>query len=177
MGFMKKPYFFSVTQARIRALGDLRYFGATDQSIGTRVFIVKVLHSANERPLAVQLQRRPRASCFENLDGDPRRQRQRLQSNADLGQALTTLKLTAIFGTQVTHRSRYVNAAVLEEPIDDREAAVHSGQSNGIVVTVRGINAHILHEALDDRDATMRASKSDGLVTTVRRVDAFVLKE
>jgi len=55
-------------------------------------FIVKVLDRAHQFPLLMERQCRPRTSGVENLDCDPRRQRQILQRNADLGQALATLE-------------------------------------------------------------------------------------
>jgi hypothetical protein len=90
------------------------------------VFIVKVLDRAHQVPLAVERQCRPRTSGVENLDCDPRRQRQILQTDADLGQAFATLESFAVFGARVLNRDSSVNAVILEQPIDDRDVAVFS---------------------------------------------------
>jgi hypothetical protein len=108
------------------------------------VFIVKVLDRAHQVPPAVERQCRPRTSGVENLDCDPRRQCQILQSNADLGQAFATLESFAVFGTRVSNRISNVDTVILEQPFDDREVAAMSSHSHGVVFVGRRIDALIL---------------------------------
>jgi hypothetical protein len=127
-------------------------------------FIVKVLDRAHQTPLAVERQCRPRTSGVENLDGDPRRQRQILQSNADLGQALAALESFAVFGRRVKNRISNVDTVILEQPIDDRELAAMSSPFHGVVVVGRRINALVLQQAFDDREVAIRSSQLDRVV-------------
>jgi hypothetical protein len=140
-------------------------------------FIVKVLDRAHQVPLDVERQCRPRTSGVENLDSDPRRQRQILQSNADLGQALATLESFAVFGTRVLNRDSNVNAVIIEQPIDDREVAFLSSQSHGAVVFGRRINALVSQQSFDDGEVAFPSSKSHGVVAVGRRIDAHVLQQ
>jgi hypothetical protein len=95
------------------------------------VFIVKVLDRAHQIPLAVERQCRPRTSGVEN------RQRQILQSNADLGQAFAALESFEVFGSRESKRDSSINTVIFEQPIDDREAAVMSSPTDGVVVVDR----------------------------------------
>jgi hypothetical protein len=119
------------------------------------VFIVKVLDRAHQVPLAVERQCRPRTSGVENLDCDPRRQRQILQSNADLGQTFATLESFAVFGTRALNRDSNVNAVILEQPIDDCEVAVPSSPSHGVLSVGRRIDALVLQQPIDDSEVAV----------------------
>jgi hypothetical protein len=121
-----------------------------------------MLDCAHQTPLAVQRQCRPRTSGVENLNGDPRRQRQILQTNADLGQTLATLESFAVFGTRALNRDSNVNTAVFEQSFDDREVAAHSSQYDRVVV----------QQSVDDRKVTFCSSHSNGVVVAGRRIDA-----
>jgi hypothetical protein len=97
-----------------------------------------------------------------------------LQSKTDLGQALAALESFAVFGTRGANRDSSVDAVIFEQPIDDREVAVLSGQSDGAVVVSRRIDAVILEQPIDDSDVAVLSSSSDGVVVTGRRIDALV---
>jgi hypothetical protein len=138
--------------------------------------VVVVLDRAHQIPLAVKGQCRPGTSGIEDLDCDPRRQLQILQSNADLGQAFAALESTAVFGTRVLKRDSSVNTVVLEQPIDDREVAVLSSPSDSAVVAGRRIDALVLQQSLDDREVAEISSMENGAVGVGRRIDALVLQ-
>jgi hypothetical protein len=94
--------------------------------------VVVVFDRAHQVPLAVERQYRPRTSGVENLDCDPRGQRQILQSDADLGQAFAALESFAMLGTRVLKSGSDVDAVILEKPFDDREVAALSSPSHGV---------------------------------------------
>jgi hypothetical protein len=141
------------------------------------VFIVKVLDRAHQVPLAVERQCRPRSSGVENLGCDPRRQRQILQSDADLGQAFATLESFEVFGMQALNCDSEVDAVVLEQPIEDREVAVKSSLADGLVVFGRRIDALILQQSFDDREVAAQSSLLNGVVIAGRWIDARVLQQ
>jgi hypothetical protein len=85
--------------------------------------ISEVLDRAHQVPLAVERQCRPRTSGVENLDCDPRRQRQISQRNADLAFATATLESFEVFGMRVLNYDSSVNSVIFEQPIDDRNFA------------------------------------------------------
>jgi len=140
-------------------------------------FIVKVLDRAHQTPLAVERQCRPRTSGVENLDCDPRRQRQILQSNADLGQALAALESLAFFGTRVLNCDSSVNAIIIEQPVDDREVAVLSSPLHGEVVFGRRLDACVLQQSFDYGEVTVTSSTSQGVVLVGQRINALVLQQ
>jgi hypothetical protein len=104
------------------------------------------------------------AVIVENLDCDPRRQLQILQSGADLCQAFAALESFEVFGTRALNCDSNVNAVIVEQPIGNREVAVMSSQSNGAVVLGRRIDARVLQQALDDREVATLSSQPNGTV-------------
>jgi len=139
------------------------------------VFIVKVFDRADQVPLAVERQCRPRTSGVENLDCDPRRQLHGLQRNADLGQTFATLESLAMLGARVLNCDSEVDAVILEQPIDHRELAVLSSVSDRIVVFGRRIDTLVLQQPIDDSKAAVPSSNSHGVVVACRWIDALVL--
>jgi MoxR-like ATPase len=65
----------------------------------------------------------------------------------------------------------------LQQSFDDREVAVRSSPSHGVVLVGRRIDAVVSQQSFDDREMAETSSRGDGQVAVGRRIDALVVQQ